>query len=1114
MKNITFINAGAGSGKTYRLTTDLARMLTQEGLDPSQVILTTYTELAAAEFREKARKEILNAKDKDNNPIPANKRISSATQLDNAFIGTVHSISFRFIRKYWYLLQYGANIQPMSQQNQDFYMSQSISSIVTDSDRQTFRRFREAFDIKDGNKPYHLFWLPELKAIVDKMEYYDIQDVQESITKSVDVASTIFTGKPIATLLQRINAFLPLQKERCQGLLTSKFADKAQRIIDTIDRVGAVTRVSDLHTKEMKECIGTVGNTKDSFYSDPLYLEAQQAYQETYISGDYLPIVEQYLGTIFSLAQRWQKALVAYKQENHIISFDDMEKIFFSMLTQPEYKEVQDDIASSFKLLMVDEFQDSNPIQLKIFNRISELIATNGGHSIWVGDPKQAIYGFRGSDSRFISEILSRFQFSDDGQAVPEQGPDMLGTDQLLQSWRSRPALVQFANQVFTAPFKNSGLKEKQITLQAHHTRQTDTLGDEPSLYIWRTEQEKKEPRARMLAKQIKALIDSKKKVHHKACDEPVSHITYRDIAVLCFSNSECNTVAAQLRKLGLPASCEETNLLQCLEVYLVKTLLLFMQNPADKMLRAELVMMLNDATTEEILQERIQYVNDNSTPDRGWDHWLDADADTPHSTLIARLTDLIRRYESLSVSDAVVAICEELDIANIIEKWGDTTQRRHNLSTIVNMAKAYDDMCLQMGIGSSITGFINYLTITKPDNKTDNSANTIKVLTYHRSKGLEWPVVILFQLWKQFDQEKDLAKDKFRGVNICESDQTDTDIFNRRHYIALFPSGIGGNGDLPELMQQSITTHPLYAGIRTQTLEEALRLLYVGVTRAKDYLVSVTSKKATKSGGEVPSLWPQSLSIGDGSSAAPFGTGYNEIIRELAESIQPTAAAQTPAHYRQTTNTPKLHPAPMLILSPSTIDHYPESFTKNQEAAAAGERIIDWKMFAGEQSDAVKGSCIHNIFASYEPGDDAGNLQRATQTLTNYGFPNVLLEQKERVVKSIKWLHDYLTSTYGPATRIEKECPLLYPLPTGQILRGEIDLQWYYIDQNDGVKKCILIDYKTFPGRHDQLQAHTEKYYPQLSAYHAALTAAGVIVADTLIYYPVQAHLRRLTFK
>ena len=83
MKNITFVNAGAGSGKTYRLTTDLARILTQDGVEPSQVILTTFTKLAASEFREKARREILNAKDESGQPINSSVRIKCATQLDN-----------------------------------------------------------------------------------------------------------------------------------------------------------------------------------------------------------------------------------------------------------------------------------------------------------------------------------------------------------------------------------------------------------------------------------------------------------------------------------------------------------------------------------------------------------------------------------------------------------------------------------------------------------------------------------------------------------------------------------------------------------------------------------------------------------------------------------------------------------------------------------------------------------------------------------------------------------------------------------------------------------------------------------------------------------------------
>ena len=62
-----------------------------------------------------------------------------------------------------------------------------------------------------------------------------------------------------------------------------------------------------------------------------------------------------------------------------------------------------------------------------------------------------------------------------------------------------------------------------------------------------------------------------------------------------------------------------------------------------------------------------------------------------------------------------------------------------------------------------------------------------------------------------------------------------------------------------------------------------------------------------------------------------------------------------------------------------------------------------------------------------------------------------------------------------------------------------------------DGKEKCVLVDYKTFPGKRSELEAHTEKYYSQLSAYHAALTEAGIEVSDTFVYYPVQGHLRKL---
>ena len=156
MRNVTYINAGAGSGKTYTLTKILAEKLSKKEVKPSEVILTTFTELAAAEFKEKARQQILSS---DNMEV--------ASQMDCAAIGTVHSVALGFIKKFWFLLEYGADIQTISERDEDFYMSQSLARIASmpehKSDLDNFRKFRDFFDILDSsNHPDHLFWQQHL----------------------------------------------------------------------------------------------------------------------------------------------------------------------------------------------------------------------------------------------------------------------------------------------------------------------------------------------------------------------------------------------------------------------------------------------------------------------------------------------------------------------------------------------------------------------------------------------------------------------------------------------------------------------------------------------------------------------------------------------------------------------------------------------------------------------------------------------------------------------------------------------------------------------------------------------------------------------------------------
>ena len=122
MKNIQYINAGAGSGKTTKLTQILSEQLgnTNHNIKPSEVILTTFTELAASEFREKSRQQLF----KDGHP-------DIAAELDSATIGTVHAVALNFIQRYWYLIGVSPDMKVMSEDDLQVYISESLGHYVS-----------------------------------------------------------------------------------------------------------------------------------------------------------------------------------------------------------------------------------------------------------------------------------------------------------------------------------------------------------------------------------------------------------------------------------------------------------------------------------------------------------------------------------------------------------------------------------------------------------------------------------------------------------------------------------------------------------------------------------------------------------------------------------------------------------------------------------------------------------------------------------------------------------------------------------------------------------------------------------------------------------------------
>ena len=297
--------------------------------------------------------------------------------------------------------------------------------------------------------------------------------------------------------------------------------------------------------------------------------------------------------------------LEEFKAFNKYFDFDDMAEMTDRLLssnTELYGRSVR------FEYVLVDEFQDSNPIQLKIFNKLSEIIAETDGHSYWVGDPKQAIYGFRGADTDLVNSVADHFTFYDDAEIHEEEGPRNLATGRLVESWRSRKRLVDLVNAVFYEPFKNDGINKLCIKLDAHFKK--DDLSSNAIVH-WECGDSIKNQQdaADALAFKVKELLDSKMQVHSGKRDEPATAISPRDVAILCRKNSACKEVVKALRKYGIPVSEAEDAIMQRIEVQLVVTLLQFMQDPKNKHVFANLMRLLWGNTTEEILRNRIDYV-------------------------------------------------------------------------------------------------------------------------------------------------------------------------------------------------------------------------------------------------------------------------------------------------------------------------------------------------------------------------------------------------------------------------------------------------------------------------------------------------------------------------
>jgi ATP-dependent helicase/nuclease subunit A len=1021
--NIRIVSAGAGSGKTYRLVEELSALLNPSNettVRPQAVIAATFTNKAAAELIQRVRTGLL---EKGWEKL--------ANDIGLGLFGTVNSVCGRILQNFSFESGLSPDIRVIPENEQSSIFYEAISTIPNNIIQQLgaiSRRFEFSIRGKD--------WREEIKSIVDVARANNLSDDDLELSAEKSTAELInllpqesekTSNEFTVALAESINSVLPQIKANDDSTKdTTNFVRYIEKISSEIQQTGGINwadwvRLSNAKTGSKSRSLAEqISITASSYLSHPSFHQDLRSF----------------IKTLFKAAQMAMKFHKKYKEERGLMDFVDQEALVLNLLDNPD---VAEEISENLDLLIVDEFQDTSPIQLSIFLKLAKL----ANQSIWVGDPKQSIYAFRGADPSLMDAVVKTLGGIKEG-------------DILTTCYRSRKDIVHFVNNIFV-PALSDKFPESQVSLSAIRNEEK---GYDNAVQHWYFEAKNLGEFAANTAIGIKNLLDNKTQV---ATEKGTRDVRPNDIAVLCRTNRECMTLAKEFQELGMPVSFYQAGLFNTPEGSLVLALLRRLFDENDTLATAEIISLLSkdpDSEPENWLQDRLQYLK-NENPSHQWQK---------EHPIIKKLDNLKPLIEKLTPLEAVVNVIETIDLRRILAGLPNSGQRLSNLEAIITLAGEYEES----GTGSrvaTLSGFVLYL-YDRQKKETDHQGiglgNAVNILTYHGSKGLGWPVVVNLS-------HRAEIKNQLWGLSVVDDrEQILLEKPLEKRWLRYWPWPFGKLKKVPDL-DACIESSPIRLESMEQAAGEDLRLLYVGLTRAKDYLIIPTSNKHK-------SAWMQRI-LDKGDQTLRFSNkGGIQIFKTENSSIPiKTTIIETKPLPKQTELNRKwfqerkgrmeYQPA---FISASTL---PTDFTKD---LSIGETIIYGDILNVERKTKldVLGNAIHAFFAEIGPNEE----KQLIRLLRAYNLEGKI--DSKKLLENISNFYSKINASFQPL-QILTEYPIQLQMGE-QLLTGTIDM----ILEIDG--GWIVIDHKTFSGDRSEWGKQAEKYSSQLTTYSSAIEIAS----------------------
>ncbi|MBX3620637.1 MAG: UvrD-helicase domain-containing protein [Rhizobacter sp.] len=1053
MNPIEFITAGAGSGKTYRLTAILSEALASGAARPSGVVAMTFTLKAAAELRQRARKALLDQ-----------GRLDLSTAIGQSRIGTVNAVCNQLLQRHCFELGHSPDQTVLSEAQSMQMLRRALEEVLDPTQRDALVRFGDRFDLERSD------WDKPVRLIVDaaRANGIDAATLKSMGPANADVMLANWPapagdGPSLTAQLVAAMAAATVAVERHVDEVRATGKEPQQNTQGALEELRKCRKDFTDGTWMWKQWVSLCqlnAGAKLRAVVQPV-VDAAAAHEQ---HPEFHDDVRKYLSLVYELAALALASYEEAKRDAGAQDFTDQEMLFLRALHESE--SVRTALAESLDLVLVDEFQDTSPIQLAVFVELAKLAK----RSVWVGDPKQAIYGFRGTDSGLIASVLA---------AIPSWGGSMSAP--LTESRRSVPSLVKLVNQAFTPAFPK--LKPDAIQLSPVRTEHST----QPSLVTWSLGSRNVQEDFYALGPALTELLASGLQVQERETEvwraaEP------GDIAVLCRYNYHIPLVAGALHEWGLPCVSTRPGLLSTPEAMLVVACLRRMQDPGDTVATALIVSLTDSVPAEAWLDDRLHYVRGGGVPGV----WK-AEGEGAHP-LVERLETLRSRLAALTPFEALCLAKAESGVWRAAAQWSATPKeaasRAANVKALLRMAATYEDECRSSKRPATVAGLLQWLAdqaAAELDARASATSGAVEVLTHHGAKGLEWPIVVLTGL----DAE---ARSGLWDVRARTNGAFDAQEPLRGRFIHYWPRPYGARR-MPDVLKRAQAS-PLGVEMQEQATDEHKRLLYVSCTRARDVMVLTTHRRKGATAW-TDTIGASKLFFGEeGDIALLDGSVVRRTQRVFAEE---DLAAAPPA---------KLHVGRRWLAPVSATGHphlwlRPSSASSGAYVAEVVEAVGTRIPLKATVDMAALGSAIHNCIAfslatNVEVTEEALASILARWRVGAAVEPAAVLAQAQALIRWVegKW----------PGARLWTEVPVEVKLKSGQVVRGQIDL---LVETGD---RLVLVDHKADPRSAADGDRLAEAHGAQLDAYaDAVLVGREGAVVERWLFLPVAAQAVRV---